>query len=104
MKSPALGALSAGDADKQVCGYVRCSSNEQAEHGYGLDVQHHTITRYCKDNSLDLVRIYEDAGLSGAEIHTRPALLEMLQDIRKAYIPHIAGALIANYLPSRGVF
>lgn len=51
---------------KKVYGYVRVSTETQAEHGYGLDTQRNAIAKYCEANSLELVRVFADEGKSGA--------------------------------------
>ena len=83
MKSPALGASSAGDADKRLCcGYIRVSSNESAENGHSLAVQKDAIVAYAKQHSLTLTQIYSDPGISGSEISNRAGLMEMLEAAR----------------------
>lgn len=51
---------------KRAVGYVRVSTIGQAEHGLGLDIQKDAITAYCQREHLQLVGLYEDAGVSGA--------------------------------------
>mgnify|MGYP003769140431 FL=1 len=36
--------------------------------GYSLAYQVEEIERYCRQNNLELLRIYEDRGLSGAAV------------------------------------
>jgi len=50
----------------KVVGYVRVSTYGQAKEGYSLAYQVEEIKRYCQQNGLELLRIYEDKGLSGA--------------------------------------
>jgi len=63
----------------KVYGYIRVSTETQAEKGGGLDVQRASLEKYAKDNGLVLERIFEDAGISGTE-ESRPALDELLSD------------------------
>ena len=63
----------------RVAGYTRVSTQEQAINGLGLEVQRDKITAYCYSQDWDLIRIYEDAGISGATMD-RPAFKQMLQD------------------------
>jgi site-specific DNA recombinase len=58
-------------------GYVRVSTETQAEKGYGKDVQEHSIKEYCKKNGVELVKIYKDLGVSGTFIE-RNGLTELL--------------------------
>lgn len=47
-------------------GYLRVSTADQADNGYGLDVQRQAIETYCADHGVTLTAIYSDAGISGA--------------------------------------
>lgn len=58
-------------------GYIRVSTETQAEKGGGLDVQRSAIEKYARDNGLELSRIFCDAGISGTK-ESRPALDELL--------------------------
>ena len=51
----------------KVAGYIRVSTGTQVRKGQGLRVQRDLIKKYCKSHKLDLVRIYEDKGMSGAK-------------------------------------
>jgi site-specific DNA recombinase len=65
-----------------VAGYIRVSTQEQAEHGNGLAAQEEAIRTYCDQHRLHLVRIYEDGGVSGGNgIEDRVALPRMLSDL-----------------------
>jgi len=66
------------DRQSQAVGYVRVSTQEQVG-GFGLDVQRAAIERYCAEHDLALVKIAEDAGLSGSNgLDTRQGLAEAL--------------------------
>lgn len=58
-------------------GYIRVSTETQAEKGGGLDVQRGAIEKYAKEHGIQLERIFEDAGISGTQ-ENRPALDELL--------------------------
>ena len=64
-------------------GYCRVSSMEQVE-GTSLNVQHQQIEAYAALKGIDLVSVYQDAGISGGTpIAARPEgskMVEALQD------------------------
>ena len=50
---------------RQAIGYVRVSTGDQADHGYGLDAQRTAIRAYIEAQGWTLVGIVEDQGVSG---------------------------------------
>ncbi len=60
-----------------AAGYIRVSTDEQAREGYSLDAQRHVIEQYCADLGWPLVRVFEDAGVSGKSTN-RDGLQSML--------------------------
>lgn len=64
-------------------GYIRVSTETQAEKGGGLDVQEKALKTYAAEHGLTLDKIFSDAGISGTK-ESRPALdallLETLKD------------------------
>lgn len=67
----------------RAIGYVRVSTEDQAEHGVSLDAQRAKIAAYCTANDLDLAEIFEDAGISGKRADTRPGLQSALESCRR---------------------
>mgnify|MGYP003404381268 FL=1 len=65
----------------RVIGYVRVSTEGQADGGVSLDAQRAKLSAYCVALDLDLVAIEEDAGLS-AKTLDRPALDRALDALR----------------------
>jgi len=55
---------------QKAVGYVRVSSDEQANTGHGLEAQEAAIRAFAESQGYDLVEIVADPGVSGA---TRPA-------------------------------
>lgn len=69
-----------------VYGYIRVSTETQADKGYGLETQENAIREYCTANNLNLIGIYADEGISGTigdkdNLSSRPALCEMLDTL-----------------------
>ena len=63
---------------ERVAGYVRVSSDKQAEEGYSIDEQIERLTAYCKAMDWRIVKIYTDAGYSGGNMN-RPALTDLIE-------------------------
>lgn len=67
-------------------GYIRVSTETQAEKGYGLDAQRTEIEKYAAAQGIELKAIFEDAGISGNlkdddeddAINKRGGLMELL--------------------------
>ena len=71
-------------------GYMRVSTETQAEKGYGLDAQRSEIEKYAAKNGLTVEDYFTDAGVSGAAkdtaedseaISKRAGLLELLATV-----------------------
>lgn len=65
---------------KRIAGYIRVSSQDQKKEGYSLDAQKNKIIEYCNQNNFELIKIYEDAGISGGTIKKRPAFKQLIED------------------------
>jgi DNA invertase Pin-like site-specific DNA recombinase len=69
---------------RTAIGYIRVSSEEQADSGLGLESQRQRIRAYCEMKGLQLTTIFEDAGVSGGKaLATRPAGARLLADAKK---------------------
>src|SRR5262249_33884437 len=65
-------------------GYIRVSSEEQADHGLGLEPQRERIRSYCDLKGLDLDTMFEDAAVSGGKpLASRPAGGRLLAEARR---------------------
>jgi site-specific DNA recombinase len=64
----------------RAVGYVRIS--KENPEGHSLQAQRQAIEAYCKARGWELVRVYEDDGVSGAVApNERPALAELERDV-----------------------
>jgi DNA invertase Pin-like site-specific DNA recombinase len=70
-------------ARRRAIGYLRVSTREQVD-GFGLDVQEAAIRRYCRSESLRLVDIESDQGVSGSNgLDTRQGLATALARVER---------------------
>jgi len=76
-----------------VIGYVRVSTDEQADSGLGLAAQRASIEAECAHRGWVLTAIYEDAGYSGKTL-SRPAMKAALAVLKAGE----AGALVVAKL------
>ncbi|WP_332309781.1 recombinase family protein [Bacillus cereus] len=80
---------------KKVVGYIRVSMEGQVRDGYSLAYQVEEIERYCNENNLELLRVYEDRGISGATVDEdgltveRESLQELLSDMAYQQVKHV---------------
>lgn len=65
----------------KAIGYLRVSTERQANEGVSLDVQRHRIKAHCEAHGLRFVRCYEDAGISGRRTENRPALEKAINHV-----------------------
>lgn len=79
---------------KQAIGYIRVSTEKQADKGVSLEAQQAKIEHWCKANGYELVKVYVDAGISGKRMDTRKELLAALASLKK-------GMALVSYSLSR---
>ena len=73
-------------SNRSVAGYIRVSTEEQAQEGVSLAAQKHKIEVYCDLNDLQLVGIIEDAGISGKTLSKRPGIQTVLSQLENGDI------------------
>lgn len=59
-------------------GYIRVSTDKQAETGFSLDNQKNRIIAYCQFKGINLREVIEDAGISGGKNRDRPGFMRIL--------------------------
>ncbi len=64
----------------RVIGYVRVSTNEQAENGVSLAAQEQKIRTYCKGNGWQCLEVVRDDGYSAKDLK-RPGLQQILDEV-----------------------
>ncbi len=62
--------------------YTRVSTLDQARDGYSLEAQRKVLTDWCLQRGHGQPIVYEDAGISGKDIQHRPAMQQLLADVR----------------------
>ncbi len=67
---------------KNAIAYIRVSREEQIKN-YSLSNQKDYCRKYCRENDLNLVKIFEDPGRSATTIDNRPELIALLEYCRK---------------------
>jgi DNA invertase Pin-like site-specific DNA recombinase len=77
----------------KAIGYIRVSTNRQAESGYGLDAQRDSIERFCSDNGLQLVALIPDV-MSGKKSDKLYGRIAAINAIRSG----LANVLVINTL------
>jgi site-specific DNA recombinase len=79
------------DTMKEAIGYVRVSSEEQADSGLGLEAQRQRIIAFCAMKELRLAEVYEDAGVSGGKpLSSRPSGSRLLNAARRGKVVVVA--------------
>ena len=67
----------------RIAGYIRVSTDGQVgEDRFGLPVQKAQIEAFCQSNGHELVEVYVDEGVSGANLDKRFGMLKLLHDAR----------------------
>lgn len=73
-----IGTKKARDRTEAVIGYIRVSTDQQAESGAGMAAQRSSVRRQCEQHGWELADIYEDNGASAKTLKGRPGLSEAL--------------------------
>ncbi len=74
-----FGSKKANQRTESVVGYIRVSTDQQAESGAGMAAQRSAIRRHCDQHGWELAAIFEDNGASAKTLKGRPGLTEALR-------------------------
>ena len=69
--------------------YVRVSTEEQAQEGFSIRAQEQKLKDYTRIKEWAVYKIYRDEGISGKNITERPAINEMLEDIKQGKVKNV---------------
>jgi DNA invertase Pin-like site-specific DNA recombinase len=75
----------------RVIGYVRVSTDEQAESGLGLEAQERKIRAFCELKGWELVDVIRDEGKSGTTLK-RPGLRRALREVARSNVDGLVAA------------
>lgn len=77
---------------EKAIGYIRVSTEKQADEGASLELQRDRITAYCRLHGLDLALIIEDQGVSGSiPLRQRPDGREIDAALKQHHAKHVIG-------------
>ena len=63
----------------KAVGYIRVSTDEQARNGQSLHAQEASIREWGERAHISIMRVFEDAGISGTKLRQRKALQDALR-------------------------
>ena len=69
--------------------YVRVSTDEQAKEGYSIRAQIEKLKNYIVIKNWDFYKVYADEGISGKNITERPAINELIADIKSGKVKNV---------------
>jgi len=74
----------------KVVGYIRVSTDEQVANGQGLQIQEKELKEYCRKNKLEMVKLFRDEGVSGAnDVNKRKGLNDLLEYCRNHEVDQV---------------
>lgn len=74
----------------RVALYPRVSTEEQAAHGYSLELQEESLVRYANDHGYKIVGVYRDEGNSARKpVMKRKVMRQLLEDVKAGKIDRI---------------
>jgi len=77
----------------QTVGYIRVSTEEQAQSALGLEAQERMIRAYCEAKRIVLDDLVVDAGYSGKDLN-RPGVTDLLRRVRQRRVGTVVAVKI----------
>lgn len=74
--------------DREIVGYIRVSTKEQAETKLSLTHQEEKIRAYAVSQDLELKRVYNDAAESAKDLR-RPEVERLIKDVESGRVGHV---------------
>lgn len=68
---------------KQAIGYVRVSTNKQVLEGLSIEAQTSRIEAWALAHDYELIEVYKDEGLTGANLEKRKGMLNAIDRLQK---------------------
>lgn len=69
--------------------YVRVSTEEQAQEGFSIRAQEQKLKDFARIKDWSIFRIYIDEGISGKNITERPAMCELIEDVKGGVVQNV---------------
>jgi len=69
--------------------YVRVSTEEQAQEGFSIRAQEQKLKDFVGIKDWSVYKIYMDEGISGKNLVDRPAMQDMIADIKKGCVKNV---------------
>ena len=69
--------------------YLRVSTEEQAQEGFFIRGQEQKLKDYANIKDWSIYKIYADEGISGKNITERPAMNELIADIKAGKVKNV---------------
>ena len=69
--------------------YARVSTEEQAREGYSIRAQIDKLKSYIQIKDWEFYKVYSDEGISGKNIEDRPAINELINDIKAGNVNNV---------------
>ncbi len=73
----------------QTAIYVRVSTDEQAQAGFSIRAQTQKLKDYAGIKDWTVHKIYADEGISGKDIKSRPAVMELIEDVKSGLVQNV---------------